>query len=123
MRLLPALRIASGSNPGKAVHLYATADIPDLTKFRVGVANNGGGTDGAEITLPSGSASAGDNVILVRNSLTPLVTHLCAARFQKQLARKTYALPLPRVYAIFWSPPEVSLDLLLSSALDPSYKC
>ena len=43
----------------KAVELYATTDIPDLSIYGLGSANNGGGTDGQELTL-SGSAAAGD---------------------------------------------------------------
>ena len=39
-----------GSN-GKAFHLYAQQDIPDLSIFGIGVANNGGGSDGQEQTL------------------------------------------------------------------------
>ena len=35
----------SGSD-GKAFHLYAQQDIPDLSVFGIGVANNGGGSDG-----------------------------------------------------------------------------
>jgi len=43
----------------KAIELYATADIPDLSMYGVGFANNGDGTDGIEFTFPSQSASAG----------------------------------------------------------------
>ena len=41
------------------MELYATADIPDLSSYGVGVANNGGGSDGIEYTFPSQSAAAG----------------------------------------------------------------
>lgn len=50
----------TGGSP-KAVELYATANIPDLSLYGVGSANNGGGTDGVEVTL-SGSASMGDYI-------------------------------------------------------------
>eukprot|EP00984_Skeletonema_dohrnii_P010391 scaffold4047_cov97-Skeletonema_dohrnii-CCMP3373.AAC.1 len=43
----------------KAVELYATADIQDLSSYGVGFANNGGGSDGIEFTFPSQSATAG----------------------------------------------------------------
>ncbi|MEZ6191758.1 MAG: PEP-CTERM sorting domain-containing protein [Phycisphaerales bacterium] len=52
----------SGGIP-KVVELFATSDIPDLSKYAAGSANNGGGTDGVELTL-SGSASAGDFIYL-----------------------------------------------------------
>ena len=43
----------------KALELYVINDIPDLSIYGLGSANNGEGTDGEEFTL-SGSASAGD---------------------------------------------------------------
>lgn len=49
----------SGGIP-KAIELYVTADIADLSIYGVGSANNGGGTDGAEFTFPSDSVSEGD---------------------------------------------------------------
>lgn len=48
----------SGGTP-KAIELYALSDIPDLGIYGLGAANNGGGTDGIEYTLPSTSISAG----------------------------------------------------------------
>ena len=48
----------SGGTP-KGVELYVVSNIADLSKYALGSANNGGGTDGAEYTL-SGTASAGD---------------------------------------------------------------
>ncbi len=47
----------SGGTP-KAIELYATEAIADLSIYGFGSANNGGGTDGEEFTL-SGSATAG----------------------------------------------------------------
>ena len=52
---------------GKAIHLVASADIADLSVFGIGVANNGGGTDGMEYTLDSVSASSGDDILIVRS--------------------------------------------------------
>lgn len=52
----------SGGLP-KAVELYVTADIPDLSIYGIGSANNGGGTDNVEFTL-SGSASQGDFIYI-----------------------------------------------------------
>jgi hypothetical protein len=43
----------------KAIEVYLTADIPDLSLYGVGFANNGGGSDGIEFTFPSQSAAAG----------------------------------------------------------------
>lgn len=54
--------VVDGPLPGgipKAIELYVTADIADLSLYGVGSANNGGGSDGEELTL-SGSATAGD---------------------------------------------------------------
>ncbi|MCH7226554.1 choice-of-anchor I domain-containing protein [Haloferula sp. A504] len=47
----------SGGTP-KAIELYATEAIADLSIYGIGSANNGGGSDGEEFTL-SGSATAG----------------------------------------------------------------
>ena len=52
---------------GKALHLYAEQDISDLSTFGIGVANNGGGSDGEEEELPSIFVSAGANILLARN--------------------------------------------------------
>ena len=57
----------SGGNP-KAIFLQAAAPVADLSQWGVGSANNGGGTDGEEFTLPAGSANAGDFVIVTGNN-------------------------------------------------------
>ncbi|MEZ6191523.1 MAG: PEP-CTERM sorting domain-containing protein [Phycisphaerales bacterium] len=57
----------SGGLP-KVIELYATTDIPDLSVYGAGSANNGGGTDGVELIL-SGSASAGDFIYLASESV------------------------------------------------------
>eukprot|EP00966_Prymnesium_polylepis_P177848 4118553-Prymnesium_polylepis.1 len=49
------LQVLSDAYLGKAVHLFATADIPDLSDYWVGIANNGAGSDGFELPL-AGSA-------------------------------------------------------------------
>lgn len=57
----------SGGNP-KSIMLQAVAPVADLTAWGVGSANNGGGSDGQEFTLPAGSAAAGDVFVIVPNS-------------------------------------------------------
>ena len=47
--------------------LQTNFDIADLSVFGLGVANNGGGTDGMEYTLDSVSASSGDDILIVRS--------------------------------------------------------
>ena len=59
--------VPSGGSDGKAIHLVATADIADLSVFGLGVANNGGGTDGMEYTLDAVSASSGDDILIARS--------------------------------------------------------
>lgn len=44
----------------KGIEVYVTEDVADLSRFGIGGANNGGGTDGEEFTFPAVSASAGD---------------------------------------------------------------
>ncbi len=60
----------SGSNGGKAVHLKATKNIADLSIYSIGVANNGGGTDGIEFTLPAIAVEEGDDILLSREQAT-----------------------------------------------------
>lgn len=60
----------SGTNGGKAVHLKAQKDIADLSLYSVGVANNGGGTDGIEYTFPAISVSEGDDILIARETAT-----------------------------------------------------
>ena len=59
--------VPSGGNDGKAIHLVATSDIADLSVFGIGVANNGGGTDGMEYSLDPVSASSGDDILVARS--------------------------------------------------------
>jgi hypothetical protein len=58
----------SGGSQGKALHLFVNADIPDLSFYGVGVANNGGGTDGIEYQFPVQAVSAGSHIFLPRNT-------------------------------------------------------
>tara|TARA_B100001093_G_scaffold111180_1_gene103603 strand:+ start:2561 stop:4507 length:1947 start_codon:yes stop_codon:yes gene_type:complete len=59
--------VPSGGSDGKAIHLVATEDIADLSVFGLGVANNGGGTDGMEYSLDAVSAMSGDDIFIVRS--------------------------------------------------------
>ena len=52
---------------GKAIHVLAINDIENLSIYGIGVAQNGGGTDGQEYTFPAVSISAGDNVLVARS--------------------------------------------------------
>lgn len=56
----------SGVNDGKTVHVRANRDISDLSKYGLGVANNGGGTDGEEFTFPVVSVKEGDQILVAR---------------------------------------------------------
>ncbi len=57
----------SGGTP-KAIEFYADENIPDLSIYGIGVANNGGGTDGQEFTFPSDSANTGDFIYFASES-------------------------------------------------------
>jgi hypothetical protein len=72
----------SGTNGGKFVQVRANRDIADLSRFGLGVANNGGGTDGIEFGFPSGSAKEGDHILVAREPAT-LAAYLgaCFDRF------------------------------------------
>jgi hypothetical protein len=51
----------------KAIELYASTAIADLSDYALGSANNGGGTDGAEFIL-TGSAAAGSYIWVASES-------------------------------------------------------
>ncbi|WP_435413072.1 T9SS type A sorting domain-containing protein [Psychroserpens mesophilus] len=53
----------TGGTP-KGVELYVVNNIPDLSVYGIGSANNGQGTDGEEFTLPAESATAGDFIYI-----------------------------------------------------------
>ena len=57
-----------GGTP-KGVELYVTDDIPDLSIWGLGSANNGGGTDSVEFAFAGGSANAGDYIYVTNDSL------------------------------------------------------
>lgn len=62
--------ILDGDLPGgipKAFIITVENDIADLSTFGIGVANNGGGSDGQEFTF-SGSATAGDVIVVTSNT-------------------------------------------------------
>jgi hypothetical protein len=58
----------SGGLP-KGIVLSATADVADLSIYGVGSANNGGGSDGNEFLL-SGSALAGDKLVIANGTVS-----------------------------------------------------
>ena len=47
--------------------MQAIDDIPDLSKYGLGVANNGGGTDDQEFTFPQVTMSGGEILWIVRD--------------------------------------------------------
>ena len=59
--------VPSGGSDGKAIHLVVDSDIADLSEYGIGVANNGGGTDGQEYTFPVASPVAGAHILVVRS--------------------------------------------------------
>lgn len=61
--------VPEGGSAGKAIHVVATADITDLSEYGLGVANNGGGTDGEEYTFPAQSVSDGDHILIPRDQI------------------------------------------------------
>ena len=69
----------SGGNP-KAIMFQAEADIADLSIYGFGSANNGGGSDGEEFTF-SGSATAGDIIVVTGNTTSDSFYADCLAGF------------------------------------------
>ena len=59
--------VPEAGSAGKAIHLLVTQDIEDLALYGIGVANNGGGTDGQEYTFPTATPTAGQHILVVRD--------------------------------------------------------
>lgn len=59
----------SGGTWAKGFELQATQDIPDLSIFGAGSANNGGGSNGVEVALPAISVEGGDCIYVTNDSL------------------------------------------------------
>ena len=57
----------SFGNTGKAIHVKALQNIPDLSIYGIGVANNGGGSDGEEYNFDSISVLAGEDILVARD--------------------------------------------------------
>ena len=58
----------TGGKP-KAVELYALNDISDLSIYSLGIANNGGGSDGIEFTFSDISVSHGDYLYVATDTV------------------------------------------------------
>ena len=63
------LDVPTGGSTGKAIHVRALQNISDLSIYGIGIANNGGGTDGQEYTFPSINLNTGDEVIVCRDTV------------------------------------------------------
>ena len=59
--------VPSGGSNGKAIHVTATDTIADLSIYGIGVANNGGGTDGQEYTFDPISVLPGEHILVARS--------------------------------------------------------
>ncbi|MDG2265362.1 MAG: hypothetical protein P8L91_00100, partial [Candidatus Marinimicrobia bacterium] len=62
------LDVPEASSAGKALELVAIADIADLSVYAVGVAQNGGGTDGVEQNLPAVALAEGESFWMIRDT-------------------------------------------------------
>lgn len=63
--------VFDGNLPGqlpKGIELYVINDIPDMSIYGVGSANNGGGTDGVEFTFPADNYPAGSYIYVASES-------------------------------------------------------
>ncbi len=60
---------AQPSNAGaKGVEIYVSKAVTDLSKYGIGSANNGGGSDGIEFTFPAISATSGQFIYAAADS-------------------------------------------------------
>ena len=61
-------KIPFGTSAGKSIHLIADTNITNLSIYGIGVANNGGGTNGQELRFPAIAVAKGNQIIVVRDS-------------------------------------------------------
>jgi len=61
------LTVPEAGSAGKAVVVQAFQDIDDLSLYGIGVANNGGGTDGQEYTFPAAPLDSGQVLWVIRD--------------------------------------------------------
>ena len=66
--LIGLVHVPEDGGTPKATEFMAVNDIPDLSIYGVGCANNGGGTDGIEYMFPSASVSAGQHFFLANDT-------------------------------------------------------
>ena len=52
----------TGGTTGKVIQVQAVDDVADLSIYGIGIAQNGGGTDGQEYTFPKRSATKGEMI-------------------------------------------------------------
>ncbi|GAB5536848.1 MAG: hypothetical protein Rubg2KO_30970 [Rubricoccaceae bacterium] len=57
----------TGGQP-KAIELHFRGDVPDLSRYAVGSANNGDGSDGPELVLPAGPVALGTFYTIADNA-------------------------------------------------------
>jgi len=62
------LTVPGGGSAGKAVHLYVTADIADLSTYGINMYSNGSESVGASTTLPVAAPTAGQHILIVRDA-------------------------------------------------------
>ncbi|MFA9213474.1 MAG: Ig-like domain-containing protein [Candidatus Methylacidiphilales bacterium] len=61
-------RTSAGASSGKTIHLVADSNISNLSIYGIGIANNGGGSNGQEYRFPPIFVSKGSNILLVRDT-------------------------------------------------------
>lgn len=59
--------VPEGGASGKALELNVLRDIQDLNLYALGIAGNGGGTDGPEAYLPNVPAYSGERILVCRD--------------------------------------------------------
>jgi hypothetical protein len=65
--------LISGGYSGKAIHLIVNNNISDLSRYGIGVANNGNGSHGEEFSFPNISLQAGNQIFLARDTAAMII--------------------------------------------------
>lgn len=66
LKLAGIMNVGEQNPAPNLIEIIAVSDIPDLSIYSIGCANNGGGTDGIEFTFPAVAAKKGKSYFITR---------------------------------------------------------
>ena len=114
------LVVPEGGGNGKALMLTAVGEVPDLSVYAIGVANNGGGTDGMEVGgLPAVSLTAGQVTSRLTAATIPMDNPCCSCKLTRQRAGQNFwIVRSPAALAAYYQLPDDHVLLAGTAGVD-----